>query len=260
MSVSIQQQFLDRALPVLSRDPDIVGIAAGGSWVTRQVDAFSDLDLVIAVEPARFSAVMQRRESMAASLGNLLASFVGEHVGEPRLLICLYDDPLLHVDLKFVSLPDAAVRVEDPEVLWERDGRLTAALKARPAVYPAPDAQWIEDRIWVWLHYSAAKVARGELFEALDALALIRGRVLGPLVLAASGARPQGVRRIEVLAPRYREQLEATVARPDRADIVRAFRAAMELYREVRPAGLVLRSAAEQAAMAYLPRGEGGQE
>jgi hypothetical protein len=37
------------------------------------------------------------------------SAFSGEHVGEPRALICLYGPPLLPVDLKFVSLSDAAM-------------------------------------------------------------------------------------------------------------------------------------------------------
>ncbi len=252
MASPAMQQFLDRALPVLAANSAVVGVAVGGSAVTGQTDAFSDLDLVIAVEPEAFEAVMMRREDIAQSLGKLVASFTGEHVGEPRLLICLYRDPLLHVDLKFVALPDAADRVEDPRVLWERDARLSAAMAERPAVYPPVGAQWIEDRIWVWLHYSACKLGRGELFEALDGLAFLRGRVLGPLALVASGARPQGVRRFETEAPLYRERLEATVARYDRADCIRAFRAAMDLYRAVRPAGLVYRTEAERTALAYL--------
>ena len=47
---------------------------------------------------------MQARVQLAESLHLLLAAFTGEHVGEPRLLICLYRSPLLHVDLKYVSL------------------------------------------------------------------------------------------------------------------------------------------------------------
>jgi hypothetical protein len=39
----------------------------------------------------------------ASRLGELLPSFTGEHVGEPRLLICLYNNPLLHAELKFVT-------------------------------------------------------------------------------------------------------------------------------------------------------------
>jgi hypothetical protein len=53
-------------------------------------------------------------------MGNLLAAFTGEHVGEPRLLICLFADPLMHVDLKFISLGQLSSRVEDPVILWER--------------------------------------------------------------------------------------------------------------------------------------------
>ena len=246
--------FLDHAVEVLGTDPRIVGVAAGGSYRSDTMDAFSDLDLVVAVEPAEHGAVMAERRRIAAALGTLLAAFTGEHVGEPRLLICLYDRPLLHVDLKFVALPEVAARVEDPAVLWERDGRLTAALRGARAAYPQPDPQWIEDRFWIWVHYAAAKIGRGELFEALDVLAYLRVNVLGPLGLRRAGARPTGVRKIETSAPDFASALRRTVATYDVRECIRATRAAVELYRELRTAdvGVVRGEAAERAAMQYL--------
>src|SRR5262245_32208294 len=114
---------------------------------------------------SQYDAVMAARREVAASFGHLLAAFTGEHVGEPRLLICLYDAPLLHVDLKCVSIADVAERVEEPAVLWQRDGRLTAALSTGVAEYPTPTPAWIEDRFWIWVRYGAGKIGRGELFE-----------------------------------------------------------------------------------------------
>ena len=45
------RDFLDQIVHRLSRDPRLVGVAAGGSYLTDTMDAFSDLDLVVAVEP-----------------------------------------------------------------------------------------------------------------------------------------------------------------------------------------------------------------
>lgn len=139
------RQFLARALDVLAADPRIVGIAAAGSYADDDMDAYSDLDLVIAVAPDQLAALTPDRARIAASLGPLLAAFTGEHVGEPRVLICLYAEPLLHVDLKFVALPDAATRVDEPVVLWERGGVLSETLRGGDPHYPAPEPQWIED-------------------------------------------------------------------------------------------------------------------
>jgi hypothetical protein len=220
------------------------------------VDEHSDLDLVIAVEPACFDAVMHDRQAMAASLGSLLAAFTGEHVGAPRLLICLYGPPPLHVDLKFVPLPDAAHRVDECVVLWERHGRLSAVLATEAAAYPVPDLQWIEDRIWPWVHYLAGKIARGELFEAIDGLGFVRARVLSPLLLQLHGAQPNGVRRFEAAVPGYVGALAATLAEHDAYSCARALRATIALYREVRDraakTSLVRRSAAEAAACAFF--------
>jgi hypothetical protein len=233
-------------------------MAAGGSYLADAMDAFSDLDLVVAVEPEAVASIMAARRAIAASLGQLVAAFTGEHVGEPRLLICLYDAPPLHVDLKFVALEDVAVRVEDPAVLWERDGRLTRALAHGAAAYPAPDARWIEDRFWVWVHYVATKIGRGEVFEALGSLAFLRERVLGPLGAWRAGARANGVRRIEVAAPDVAARLCETVARYDRADCLRALNACVDLYRVVRPPDVATPAdeAAEAVAMAYVAQVE----
>jgi predicted nucleotidyltransferase len=248
--------FLEHALERLEKDERLVGVAAGGSYVTGSMDEFSDLDLVIAVEPAAYQSVTTERQSIAQGLGPLLAAFTGEHVGEPRLLICLYGPPLLHVDLKFVSLPDAALRVENPTVLWERDGRLSAALGAATPVFPEPDLQWIEDRFWVWVHYVAGKIGRGELFDAIDSLSFLRAHVLGPLALLSRGARPSGVRRVEFAAPELADDMQSTLATYSARSCAAALRAAANLYVELRrqmaDGALRCHRPAEEAAMAYL--------
>jgi hypothetical protein len=244
----------------LRPSPELLGLAAGGSFIAGAMDAYSDLDLVVVVAPSAWPGVLDRRADMAARLGPLLAAFTGEHVGEPRLLICLYGPPLVHVDLKFVHLDALAERVEDPVLLWDRTGDVRRRLDATPARYPQPNLQWIEDRFWIWVHYATAKLARGELFEALNMIAYLRDRVLGPLALLEAEARPNGLRRIETLAPGRIPALRATLAGLDAAEIRRALEAAIACYRELRtalaPPGLV-RSAAEGPAVAYIGQAAG---
>lgn len=244
--------FLRALLERLQQDARIVGILAGGSYLTNAMDQYSDLDLLIVVEKQDYAAVTLEREALAASLGRLVASFTGEHVGEPRLLICLYEEPLLHVDLKFVTLGDLAERVEDPAILWQRDARLEQALAAGVAEYPSPSAGWLEQRFWVWVHYTATKIGRGELFEALHLLDYLRSVVLGPLGLQQAGARPSGVRRVETAAPELARRLEATVSRYEAADCLRALHACVDVYRWLRAEAATDPSAVELNVMAYL--------
>lgn len=259
--------FLDRALPRLRDRKAIVGVGAGGSFLSGHLDEHSDLDLVIAVEPAAFATVMAARTELAAELGRLLSAATGEHVGEPRLLICLYGPWPLHVDFKFVRLPDLADRVEDPVVLWERDGRFTAAMDEGTAEWPPPDLQWMEDRFWMWIHYGARRIARGELFEAHDILASLRSRVLGPLMLQLGEAQPSGVRRVEFFTPRWARRMEATVAPYEAGPVAEGLAAAVEIYRDLRSrlgnaSKPVPCTGAEEASTRYLEqvrRGTGGR-
>lgn len=250
---AVHEEAARRAVAVLAQDPRVEGVAAAGSW--GALDEFSDLDLVIAVAPAHEDEVRRERFAIAASIGPLISAFTGEHVGEPRLLVCLYGPPLLHVDLKFAATPDVARRVDEPVILWQRDGALDRALAGSTGAYPPLDRQWCEDRIWTWVHYIAGKIGRGELFEAIDTLGFVRARVLGPLLLVRAGHPPVGVRRVEDRSPDDVAALRATVASHDRASCAAALHATVALYRSLRdewtrPA-IERRDEAERVAMEY---------
>ena len=250
------RRFLDSAVARLKADERLLGVAVAGSWNTGEMDRFSDLDLVIAVTDDAFDAVMLERPSIARGLGDLLSGFTGEHVGEPRVFICLYGPPLLHVDLKFVRISDFHDRVEDPEVVWERSGALTGMLSRSRAHWPPANLQWIEDRFWTWIHYGACKVGRGELFEAIDFVAFLRTTVLGPLALTARGHLPRGVRKLESNVPELIEQFVGTLATHDASSCTGALEQAVRLYRQLRDeladASVERRLAAERHAVAFL--------
>jgi hypothetical protein len=125
--------------------------------------------------------------------------------------------------------------------------------RAAPA-WPRPDPQWIEDRFWVWVHYGAAKLGRGELFECLDMLAALRAMVFGPLIARARGHRAAGVRRLEQVAPDLVPALENTVGDHTPYGCAGALRASVGLYRQLRgdAPGLVRRARAEAASLDYL--------
>ena len=249
--------FVARAVAELPMDLRILAIAAAGSWARGRMDEYSDVDLILAVAPEHHAGVVADVARLAGALGPLLSSFPGDHLSQPQLLICLYGPPLLHVDFDVLPLPVAATRVAKSAVLWERDHALTHAIRADvSAAPPGPDLQWIEDRVWVWLHYAGTKIARGELFEALDVLSFIRGRVLGPLLLTMHGQPPYGVRRVEAVAGDELPALVATHAAYDAHACLAALFETADLYRRLRARhttpGFVPRAAAEAAVIAWL--------
>jgi hypothetical protein len=257
----LHRAFLEQALPHCRADTRLIGLAAGGSFISGGLDAHSDLDLVVVALPEASQDVLREGSDLAQRLGSLLAAFPGDHVGEPRLLICLYGPPLLHVDLKFLAADELVHRVEDPQILWDRHGTVRSALSTAPAVYPQPRLQWIEDRFWVWVHYIAVKIARGELFEAIGGLGFIRARVLGPLILSEAGVQPDGVRRVEQRRPERVPALRTTVAAYDRTSCWHALTATAALYTELREqlaaATLIRRTEAEREVKDFLTTSAG---
>ena len=226
--------FWSRAEPVLRADQRLIGVLAAGSAISGEMDDYSDLDLIMVVRPDAYDEVMAVRVDYPARIQGLLASFIGYHVGEPRLVIALFADPLVHVDFKFVTPDTLGERIETPIVLFERGGELSPRIVAGTAAWPNRDPQWFEDRFWVWMHYGAVKIARGELFEALGFLADVRKLVLGPLAARRHGRNQREVRRIEEIDPAFAARLRATIAAHDRKAAWSALDAAIALYLDLR--------------------------
>ena len=235
-SEGAHEKFVNNAVAVLQNNPEVLGLAAGGSWATGEMDRYSDLDLVL-VTSDTISTDRDKMKAMARSMGSLLSAFTGEHVGEDRLLICLYDSPLLHVDIKFVTPEEFSDRMQDPVVLWERDGSLTGSLdKSSPRPFSF-DFQWLEDRFWTWIHYATLKLGRGEYMEALEFLSFLRTKAVAPLLQMKNGKMPRGVRKIEAGVPGPEiDKLAGTIPSYSPEEIFASLEKTVSLYIELRKA------------------------
>jgi len=254
----ILKEFGERVAEIIQTDSGVTGLAVGGSWITNEMDEYSDLDLIL-VTKKKITGDKEKMLVYARSFGDFISGFTGEHVGEPRLLICLYDNPLLHVDIKFLTLPELEIRIENPVILFERDNQLTEIIKNTNAQWPAPDFQWMEDRFWTWVHYIAAKAGRGEYFECLDGLNFLRMKVLAPLLQVKSKTRPAGLRKVETkLNPADLENLKITVAQYNKASILKALDNITGIYKSLRRKlfddKIELQTIAEKRSLEYLKK------
>ncbi len=230
----VQHSFATRVVSVLKNDQSVLGLAVAGSWLSNEIDEWSDLDLIIVTRHS-INANKAQMVAYAERFGHLLSAFTGEHVGEPRLLICLYNDPLLHVDIRFVTLDEFKDRVENPVVLLDTNQQLQDVIQATRPNFQMPDYQCIEDRFWTWIHYALLKVGRGEYMEALDFLAYLRMVVLGPLLHIKNNNLPRGVRKVEtqLSAPDFKA-LQNTLASNQKASLLTALQNSVTLYRSLR--------------------------
>ena len=229
-----QKIFADRATEILRNDKNVIGLAVARSWLTNEIDEFSDLDLIL-VTQTKISGDKEKMLDYANRIGQLLTGFTGEHVGEPRVLICLYDNPLLHVDIKFLTLQEFHQRIETPHILLDTDGQLKKIIEQTEAKFPYPDYQWIEDRFWIWVHYGLLKIGRGEYVEAFDFLGFLRMVVFGPLLHIKNGNLPRAVRKVETqLAANDFEQLKTTIPSYSRNSLFNSLQNSVSLYRQLR--------------------------
>lgn len=251
------QQFLNKVREKTDRDSRLLGIAIAGSIASGSADLESDIDLQIVVKDEFYEQVLAARPEFVEQFGTVVSAFTGEHVGEPRLTIALFEESLLHVDFKFVSLESFAHhRVENPVVLWETGSVLSGLVAENPRDYPEVNLQWIEDRFWVWVHYIASKIKRGETIEALDSFSWMRQMALAPLVRFILGQKNRRSRFLERDAPEFAQKMLAThPAGTSRLAQKQALEAVVTLYRELRlmcPSPVDPKREAEHLVREYL--------
>src|SRR5690606_11093493 len=176
---------------------------------------------------------------------------------EPRVLICLYNNPLLHVDIKFLALEEFHTRIETPQLLLDKNGKLEKAISNSQARVLYPDYQWIEERFWTWIHYALLKIGRGEYFEAYDFMGFLRMVVFGPLLHIKNDHLPRGVRKVETdLESDDLTKLKLTISIYDRQSLLDSLGNAVLLYRQLRTElydnNVNLQSGTEKKVMNYF--------
>ncbi|PKA17189.1 aminoglycoside 6-adenylyltransferase [Leptospira haakeii] len=248
--------FINKVNEFASNDEVIEGVAVAGSFISKELDEYSDIDFVIVLKDG---IQYQKKEMIgfAKNFGPLVSAFTGEHVGEKRLLICLYENPFLHVDFKFIQLSELKERIENPVFTYQNNKQIPFIIESTKAEWPNPDFQWIEDRFWVWVHYAGTKLGRGEYFETIDFLSFVRNIVLGPMLHLKNKSLPRGVRKLEfIIDPIDLEKLKSTIPSYDFKSIKDSILSSVKLYQELR---LVLYhseiknlSKAENYALDYL--------
>ncbi|HAE37784.1 MAG TPA: hypothetical protein DCG57_03995 [Candidatus Riflebacteria bacterium] len=143
-----------------------------------------------------------------------------------------------------------------PVILVDKAGGFSRELKNIVEHFPKIDIQQLEDRFWVWIHYAAIRIARGEFFETIDFLAFLRRTVLVPLAFDELNKLGYGVRKAEQRVPEFSAALKKTVGRYHAGSLVTAVHESIALYLEQRKRFenefLNLREEARIAAIGYL--------
>ncbi|KAN0003071.1 hypothetical protein ACTFIZ_009236 [Dictyostelium cf. discoideum] len=238
------QEFIKEIIELLKIDSRFECLLGAGSMINDEMDEHSDLDLILVVKKEEFPEIMLKRKEFAIKLNGYLSGFTGEHVGEPRLLICLYErnnendqnDLLLHVDLKFITF-DSMINelIEMPIVLWENNNNnlsIKDLIKNSNVKWPNKEPQWFEDRIWIWIHYCLTKIQRGEFFEAIGMLSWIRDQVLGPMSYRrVGGLNQRGVRKLELISEPISILLKTTIpSKIDKSSLLESCNNCITIY------------------------------
>ena len=199
------RRVAEKALQLLAEDDRVLGLYLAGSFAHGHPDLYSDIDIYCLVSDADREVAEREHEQFRVSVAPIITEFPATHLGDPHQFIVFYEASIpVHVDYQYRISEELVPRAKDKHVLivLDRTGEL-GAWKRRSGDLPdevAPtvdDLQYLEDRFWGWCWYAYGKIARGELWEARDAVEYIRTHVLVRLGHHLHALRPEGNRQLE---------------------------------------------------------------
>jgi Streptomycin adenylyltransferase len=268
------RRVLAAAIDYFRQDARVPGLLLGGSFAAGTADFYSDIDLYVVVRDETFAGVLAGKTTAAAAGGRVLTAFVPDHLGPggDEMYIAVYDGPVkMDFNYERRSALQPNWKLRGRVVLKDIDGALAGAVRASTGLAaPLPSRDVLEDvhnKFWTWCWYVFGKIARGELWEAVDGLHGIRKLALVPLLEWDANRPPEGFRRLEAVVPRgLRTRLAATLSGPETVPLYHALQATIDLFielqRRVYPrygvavegtAGQAIRSAIERAWRSRTP-------
>ena len=246
------EAFLAEAASWARGRPDVRALLLVGSQARTEApaDEFSDVDLVVVVdEPAPYV------ESAAwlEPFGDTLLTFVEPTAVGPLLERRVLFESGLEVDFSLV--PAALMRdlLAEPEIrgVFARgyrvlhdelglDEDLALAARFMPAPMTQAELARLSSDFWYHVLWAAKKLRRGETFVAKQACdCYLKSLLVGLLAATVRARDPEAdtwhrARFLELWAPPAElDELRATYAAYDAADIARAIKATAEMFRRL---------------------------
>jgi hypothetical protein len=210
-----------------------------GSIANGTMDPYSDIDLVF-VTDGYLSLHEESRwlTQVMSSLGPLVAHFPATHLGMENLLIFFVDvaGDVVKVDVKLESLE--TFRAGPGAKALQLSDRMRAELRSEQDFALAlPDFEDLHQKFAGWIWYTYTKIARGELFEAVDSMNVMRERALLPCLHLTAKIPREGYRRLETRLPReVVQQLRSTYPSGfEPRELCRALLSLSRMFRTLQP-------------------------
>ncbi len=192
------RRVLARMVEYFQHDARVPGLLLGGSFAVGSPDFYSDLDLYVIARDEHFADLLAQKQTAAAAAGRVLTGFVPDHLGPggEEMYIAVYDGPV-KADFNYVrrSTVKPNWKLATRLVLKDTDGTLADAILASASLTPPPPSietlEALHNKFWTWCWHVFGKIARGELWEALDGVHAIRSLAWGALRVGKGGKARQ---------------------------------------------------------------------
>jgi predicted nucleotidyltransferase len=188
-----RDEVRDRIGEVLTADPRVRAVWLSGSFGRGEADAWSDLDLHVAVADEAFPAILEERSALYECVGPpilIQAEMPSNSMAGARFQLVIYSGPV-EVDWNIGPVGQAE-RPKDSLVLFDRVGIPMLTPPMQTAEERRRQADWDLTFFWAMAPIAVKYAGRGESQQAASQIYLMTGSLvsLWRLVVQPEGLDP----------------------------------------------------------------------
>jgi len=226
------QSLIDRATKVLIEDPRVIGLCIGGS---QKADEYSDVDLFVYCKTEEDRESLKKdRLKIAEKVGEIKAESISIF---PYVYVVFYEEEEIKVDYSWHLLPEAN-RPDKAhlDILYDPEGHLKKLKEESTKLVWKIDEDELKHKTkhyHIGISYTVFKIARGELWDAQDAVDFYRKYLVEFEDILAQRKRENYRKLEEKLGEEKLKKFNETLVREiSRKEIFRAMDAVFNYFNE----------------------------
>lgn len=234
-------KVFENALECLISHPHISGVLLGGSFSQGCGDIYSDIDFHIIVNDPYFEYVFSERATLAHALGQpLFCNLINDYLPEGKYRYAILYKTMVRVEFNYIikSSLTPVINLTRRIILKDTNNFLENLQAESQKIHGSKIVPQhiieLNQKFWIWCWYTFGMILRGNVWQALDSINIIRHIIILPMLWVLNYIDVPSYRDVTQLPYNVDQLMKDTISQVEIVSLYAALRHEINLFLQLR--------------------------